>query len=159
MRKNIKKFIENILCRIVQLKKEILYFNNPLTEKAQLIYTFLDNSLVDFKLEPEAIDLVIPRYFREDDSEMAKRRRILFQQRLKENNLDVDPELNFPKRNFFKMDIKPEDAIKFIQIFELGRQNLKRVNDYIIANKKIDNEFIIGGEDKKFMEDERKKIA
>jgi hypothetical protein len=159
MRKIVKKFLENILCRIVQLKKEILYFNNPFPEKAMLIYTYFDNSLVDFKLEPDAVNLCIPRYFRDDDNEVKKRRNILLQQRLMENGLDVDPEVYFPKRNFFKMEIKPEDAIKFLQIFELGRQNLRRVNDYIIANKKVDNDFLIGGEDKKFMEDERKKIA
>jgi hypothetical protein len=159
LRKIVKQFLENILCRIVQLKKEILYFNNPFIEKAQMIYQFLDNSLIDFKFEPEAINLVIPRYFIDDLDEVKKRRNILLSQRLKENSLDVDPEVNFPKRNHFKFEIKQEDAVKFIQIFELGRQNLKRVNDYIIANKKVDNDFLIGGEDKKFMEDERKKIA
>jgi hypothetical protein len=158
MRRIVKKFLENVLCRIVQLYKEILYFNNPLSEKASLIYTFFDNNLIDFKLEPDAVNLCIPRYFREDDSEMTKIRKILFEQRLKENNLDIDPEENFPKRNFFKIDLKPEDAIKIIQIFELGRQNLRRVNHYIQSSKKVDNEYAIG-EDKKFMEDERKKIA
>ena len=157
MRNIIEKFLKNILCRIVQLKKEFLAFNNPFQQKGALIYVYLDNYLIDFKLEPENINLVIPRYFRENNSDNALLRRKILETRLKEFNLDVDPEEHFPKKNFFKKEISVEDAIRAIQTFELGRQNMRRINQ-LISNKKVENEFVIG-EDKKFMDDERKKIA
>lgn len=157
MRKVIRKFLENILCRIIQLKKEMLAFNNPFQQKGALIYIYLDNYLIDFKLEPDNIDLVIPRYFREDSSDITLMKRKLIETRLKEFNMDIDPEDYFPKKSFFKKDISVEEAIKYIQTFELGRQNMRRIN-ILIANKKVENDFVIG-EDKKFMDDERKKIA
>ena len=154
MRKIIKKFLNNILCRIVQLKKEILFINYTSLYPA---YLFLDNYLIEFKLEPDSINLVIPRMFREDDDKSFILRAKLYESRLKKY-LEIDPEEYFTKKEFFKKEISVDDAIRIIQTFELGRQNLKRINHLILSNKKVENDFNMT-EDKKFMDDERKKIA
>ena len=103
MRKIIKKFLYNILCRIVQLKKELLYINYT---SLSPVYLYLDNYLVEFKLEPDSVNLVLPRLFREDDNNSFKVRRKLYESRLKKY-LDIDTEEYFPKKNLIFYSFSP----------------------------------------------------
>lgn len=157
MRKLMKKFVENISCRVVQVKKELIFYNNPIIDLPAIPYVFLDDYLIDMKLEYDALEVKIPRYFREDNSEKAVQRRILLDQRLIEKNGDALPEEDFNKF-FYKIDMNLEDAIKIIQNVEMGRQNLKRISKSLkLAQKKNENE--LGGDKKIMMEDERKKLV
>ena len=76
IRAMVKKFLENIICRLVKVKGELIYYNNPVLELKPPHYIFLDDYLIDLKLEPEDLEIAIPRYFREDNSEAMVQRRI-----------------------------------------------------------------------------------
>jgi len=157
MRKSIKKFLENLLCRVNQIKAEIIYYHYPLggTNIKPCNYTFLDDYLIEMKLEPVAIDLPIPNFFRENNSEEVQMRRILLDEKLKEKYGSALPEkdvMNF----FFKFDLNFDEAIKILQNFEVGRQNMKRITKSLrLAQKKTDD----NPSDKKvLLEEDRKKV-
>lgn len=159
LRKTIKKFLENIMCRVIQIKRELIFYYNPPIDPTLNIpgipYIFLDDYLIDLKLEPDDLNLPIPRYFQED-TEATINRNILIEQRLIEKNGQTLPEQDITKF-FFKVDLNVEEAVKIIQNFEMGRQNLKRISKALkLAHKKVDND--MGGENKILMEDERKRL-
>lgn len=156
IRKVMKKFLGNILCRIVQLKLELIYYHYPLAQLSKMHYILFDDYLIDMKLEPDAMNLTIPRYFREETANTIDRD-ILINQRLIEKNGDSLPEQDVNKI-FYKIDLTFDDAVRLLQNFEMGRQNLKRVSKTLkLAQKKIENES--GGEKKILMEDEKKKLV
>jgi len=156
IRKVMHKFLGNIICRIVQLKLELIYYHYPLGSLLKMHYILFDDLLIDLKLEPESLNLTIPRYFREETEESLKRD-ILINQRLIEKNGDSLPEQDVTKI-FYKINLGFEDAVRILQNFEMGRQNLNRVNKTLkLAQKKIDSE--TGGEKKILMEDEKKKLV
>lgn len=156
MRKSIKKFLINLLCRVNQVKAEIIFFNNPIVECKPINYVFLDDYLIEMKLEPNAIDLIIPKYFRENNSEAVINRRILFEEKLKEKYGNSLPEIDITNF-YFKFDLNLDDAVKILQNFEVGRQNMKRITKSLkLAQKKSDNE---NNTDKKvLLEEDRKKV-
>jgi len=141
IRAMIKKFLENILCRLVKVKGEIIYYNNPILDLKPCHYVFLDEYLIDLKLEPDALDIAIPRYYREDNSDKMKERRILLEEGLKRvYNGNVLPEEDKTKF-FFHTDISFEDAIKTLQNFEIARQNIKRITAHLkLASKKAEEQ-------------------
>jgi hypothetical protein len=155
MRKSIKTFLANILCRVNQIKSEMIYYNYPIADVKPCHYIFLDDYLIEMKLEPEALNLVIPNYFRESQTELQKQRKVLLDEKLKERFGDDLPELDITNF-FFKFELNFEEAIKILQNFEVGRQNTKRItkslklaitkNDENTADKKV------------LMDDDRKKI-
>ena len=156
IRKVMHKFLGNILCRIVQLKLELIYYHYPLGQLLKMHYILFDDLLIDLKLEPDSLNLTIPRYFREETAKSQKRD-ILINQRLVEKNGDSLPEQDITKI-FYKINLGFEDAVRILQNFEMGRQNLNRVNKTLkLAQKKLDSE--TGGEKKILMEDEKKKLV
>ena len=155
MRKSIRKFLENILCRINQVKSEIIYYNYPIADVKPCHYIFLDDYLIEMKLEPEALNLVIPKFFRESKTEAEKMRKVLLDEKLKERFGDDLPEIDITNF-FFKFELNLDDAIKILQNFEVGRQNTKRITKSLkLAQTKNDE----NSSDKKvLMDDDRKKI-
>jgi hypothetical protein len=155
IRKMIKNFLENLIVRVCQIKKELIIYNNPIPDVQGISYIFFDDFLIDMKLEPEALNLPIPKYYLEDTEEI-KIRNVTLNQRLIEKNGNALPEQDITK-SFFNFEFNLEEAIKILQNFEVGRQNLKRVNKALkLAHKISDNE--IGGENKIMNEDDRKKL-
>ena len=156
MRKTIKKFVENVICRIIQLKKESIYAHMPFGDAvAPLMYVFLDERMIEFKFEPTQFELPIPRYFREENSETEKRNILLVERlKYKRNGADALPEedvIKFP----YKSDLNFEAAILIIQNFETGRNNLYRIQRALRSNMKYD-----GDSNKKFIsEEENRKLA
>ena len=130
IREMVKKFLQNILCRLIKVKGEIIYYNNPILELKPYHYVFLDEYLIDLKLEPDDLDLAIPRYFREDNTDKMIERRLLLENSLKRANGDTLPEEDRTKF-FYHMDISFEDAISMLQNFEICRQNIKRITQTI----------------------------
>jgi hypothetical protein len=157
MRQVIKKFLNNILARVVQIKKSLIFYNNPIIEVSTGIpYIFLDDYIIEMKLEPDDLNLPVPRYFAEDTPELANRK-LLIDQRLIEKNGNALPEEDITKF-FFSVNLNMEDAVKVLQNFEMGRQNLKRISKALkLAQKKIETD--MGGDKKILMEDERKKLV
>ena len=156
IREMVKKFLENILCRLVRIKGEIIYYNNPILELKPCHYVFLDEYLIDLKLEPEDLEIAIPRYYREDNSDKMQERRILLEEGLKRvNNGNTLPEEDKTKF-FYHVDLQFEDAIKMLQNFEIGRQNISRISTQLKYAMKKDKEQI--GSTQAIVSDEKKVI-
>ena len=144
IREMVKKFLQNILCRLVKVKGEIIYFNNPILELKPCHYVFLDEYLIDLKLEPDDLNLSIPRYFREDNSDKMIERRLLFENALKRVNGNTLPEEDRTKF-FYHIDITFDDSISILQNFEICRQNIKRITQKLKYELKKEKDPIAGG--------------
>ena len=59
----IKKVLESTICRICEIKKDLVLFN----PRPGSLYVHLDQLLFDLKYDPSIIEIPVPRYFREDD--------------------------------------------------------------------------------------------
>jgi len=59
----IKKTLECTICRICEIKKDLVIFN----PRPKSIYVHLDQLLFDLKYDPSIIEIPVPRYFKEDD--------------------------------------------------------------------------------------------
>jgi len=171
VRNSIKSMLEALLSRIIECKLELIFFNNPLYDlvpgKVSIPYVFLDDYLIELKLEVNALNLPIPRFFIEDNSDEKQKLRITCEQRWvaryedpnKVPQQDSSTKQALPEKDnvnfFFKTDMNAEDAIKIIQIFETSRQNLNRINSFMKSQKqkkKLENE-----EKKLYPEEELKK--
>ena len=144
IREMVKKFLQNILCRLVKVKGEIIYFNNPILEFKPCHYVFLDEYLIDLKLEPDDLDLAIPRYFREDNTDKMVERRLLLENSLKRANGNTLPEEDRTKF-FYHVDLTFDDAISMLQNFEIGRQNIKRITQKLKYESNRMKDPIAGG--------------
>ena len=144
IRSMVKNFLQNILCRLVKVKGEIIYFNNPILEFKPCHYVFLDEYLIDLKLEPEDLEIAIPRYFREDNSDKMVERRLLLENGLKRVNGNTLPEEDRTKF-FYHVDLSFEDAICMLQNFEICRQNIKRISQKLKYEMKKEKDPISGG--------------
>ena len=157
LRKYIKRFLKTLLCRVVQVKKEIIFYNNPILTLPGILYVFLDDYLIDLKKEPRDLDLPIPNYFRESYKNEVKVRNALISQQLINCFGDNLPEEDIYQKHYI-MDVKFDEAICILQNFEMARQGLTRVEKLIKEeNKKtfdhdIGTKVIIG-------EDESKKLV
>ena len=144
IRDMVKKFLQNILCRLVKVKGEIIYFNNPILELKPCHYVFLDEYLIDLKLEPDDLNLSIPRYFREDYSDKMIERRLIFEDALKRVNGNTLPEEDRTKF-FYHVDITFDESISILQNFEICRQNIKRITQKLKYELKKEKDPIAGG--------------
>ena len=59
----IKKVLESTICRICEIKRDLVYYNF----RQNSIYVHLDGLLFDLKYDPSVIEIPVPRYFKEDD--------------------------------------------------------------------------------------------
>ena len=144
IREMVKIFLQNIICRLVKVKGEIIYFNNPILELKPCHYVFLDEYLIDLKLEPEDLDLCIPRYFREDKSDKMIERKLILEDALKRVNGDTLPEEDRTKF-FYHVDIGFDDSISMLQNFEICRQNIKRITQKLKYELKKEKDVMAGG--------------
>lgn len=144
IRAMVKNFLQNILCRLVKVKGEIIYFNNPILEFKPCHYVFLDEYLIDLKLEPDDLEIAIPRYFREDYSDKMVERRLLLENGLKRLNGNTLPEEDRTKF-FYHVDLTFDDAVCMLQNFEIGRQNIKRITQKLKFEMKKEKDPMAGG--------------
>uniref|UniRef100_A0AAA9SWC5 IQ motif containing with AAA domain 1 n=1 Tax=Bos taurus TaxID=9913 RepID=A0AAA9SWC5_BOVIN len=109
----IRKILDAVMGRILELKNEMVELE--LTE-----FHYFDDILQDLKLEPQQLDIPIPKYFLKEKLEVIKGREKILSQILAESGLDVSAE---------KYQVKPiplEEAVKLIQIAERARQGRLR---------------------------------
>merc|ERR1711939_110192 len=59
----IKKTLECTICRICEMKKDLVLFN----PRPASIYVHLDQLLFDLKYDPSVIEIPVPRYFKDAD--------------------------------------------------------------------------------------------
>ncbi len=74
-RRFIKRVLESTICRICEMKKDLVLFN----PRPKSIYVHLDQLLFDLKYDPSIIEIPVPRYFKEDDKikvEMAFKEKV-----------------------------------------------------------------------------------
>jgi SpoVK/Ycf46/Vps4 family AAA+-type ATPase len=153
----VKNFLQNILCRLVKVKGEIIYFNNPILEFKPCHYVFLDEYLIDLKLEPDDLEIAIPRYFREDNRDNIVERRLLLENGLKRINGNTLPEQDRTKF-FYHVDLGFEDAICMLQNFEICRQNIKRISQKLKYEMKRGEKDLGGGGGQTLASEERRSI-
>ena len=156
IRAMVKKFLENILCRLIKVKGEIIYYTNPIIDLKPCHYVFLDEYLIDLKLEPSDLEISIPRYFREDNSDKMKERRILLEEGLKRVNNGKILEEEDKTKFFYHVDLQFEEAVSILQNFEICRQNIKRISAQLkFASKKNEeqsgNNQVLVGDEKRAM--------
>lgn len=151
LRKYIKKFLENVLCRIVQLKKEIINYNNPVVTLPPVPYIFLDEYLIDLKLEPRDFDLVIPKYFSEDHDDLTQKRMKIVDEMLILKFGNCLPEEDVITNRYFNVEMSFDDAIKILQNLELGRQATKRIDRLVKKESELVGELLAGEESKKLL--------
>ena len=144
IRAMVKNFLQNILCRLVKVKGEIIYFNNPILEFKPCHYVFLDEYLIDLKLEPDDLEIAIPRYFREDNSDKMVERRLLLENGLKRVYGNTLPERDTTKL-FYHVSFGFDDAVCMLQNFEICRQNIKRISQRLKYEMKKEKDPISGG--------------
>nr|XP_005902583.1 PREDICTED: IQ and AAA domain-containing protein 1 [Bos mutus] len=109
----IRKILDAVMGRILELKNEMVELE--LTE-----FHYFDDILQDLKLEPQQLDIPIPKYFLKEKLEVIKGREKILSQILAESGLDVSAK---------KYQVKPiplEEAVKLIQIAERARQGRLR---------------------------------
>ena len=59
----IKRVLESTICRICEVKKDLVLFN----PRPASMYVHLDQLLFDLKYDPSIIEIPVPRYFKEFD--------------------------------------------------------------------------------------------
>lgn len=165
IRDMVRKFLENIICRLVKVKFELCYYSIPDLQDPKikpLDYIFLDDYLIDLKLEPCDLEIPIPRFFREDFSKERRERNCMLEERLKEvykNGKRLPDGNTLPEqdkiKNFYVADMSLEDAISVIQNFEISRQNIKRIEKLTKVTKKVEENK--GGEN--MVSEEKKKAT
>ena len=104
----------------------------------------MDEYLIDLKLEPDDLEIAIPRYFSEDYSDKMVERRLLLENGLKRVNGNTLPEEDRTKF-FYHVDLSFDDAVCMLQNFEIGRQNVKRISQKLKFEMKKEKDPMAGG--------------
>ena len=66
----IKKMLESTIIRLLEVKETLLVLNPRKTS----IYINLDDLLMDLKLDPDSLEIPIPRYFAEENRDYLEKR-------------------------------------------------------------------------------------
>ena len=135
-RLHVKKVVELVIRRIIELKHDLVKWNPPNSfvrirvgpeEAFPWEYVNLDDILVDLKLLPDTLEIPVPKYFKEDLSHQLNERDKLVQgyMRIKHNTdsiyLSDSFDCSMPLEN-----MTLDKAIEIIQRNERGRQGLER---------------------------------
>lgn len=131
-RMHVKKVLELVIRRIIELKHELVRWNPPNSyvripqgpeEAFPWEYINLDDILVDLKLSPETLEVPIPRYFKEDHANVINQRdnflKAYMQEQLSTDAIYIDDQYETPVP-IENMDI--QRAVDIIQRNERGRQ-------------------------------------
>lgn len=122
-RRDIKMVLECVMARLCQVKSELVKFG---PDGSQSDFLNLDELLLDLKLSPSALEVPIPRYFkergREDDEENQKRDTL--EKCFEEHGIAAGDADDGPMQLIPKMT--KEQAIRLIQKNERGRQGMVR---------------------------------
>ncbi|XP_055977538.1 dynein regulatory complex protein 11 [Sorex fumeus] len=109
----IRKVLDGVMGRILELKNEMVELE--LSE-----FHYFDDILQDLKLEPQQLDIPIPKYFMKEKMEAIKAREKMLAQILAESGL-MTPDLALSAKT-----IPLEKAVKLVQLAERMRQGRLR---------------------------------
>ena len=118
----IKKILESTIIRLLEVK-EILIFLNP---RPKSIFINLDDLLMDLKLDPDCLEIPIPRYFAEENRDYLEKRSQLVNKLFISNFNTDQPEEDEHEEMFF-LELNLENAVRIIQKNERGRQGRERL--------------------------------
>ena len=133
---HVKKVLELVIRRILELKNELVKWNPPnsylkMPKGPEVAFPWeyinLDDILVDLKLSPTTLEIPVPKYFKEDNgSNIAQRDRLVSGYMKLKHNHD---KLFIPDKyaaNTFLEPMTVDKAIEVIQRNERGRQGKER---------------------------------
>eukprot|EP00743_Colponemidia_sp_Colp-15_P001010 GILK01001116.1.p1 GENE.GILK01001116.1~~GILK01001116.1.p1 ORF type:complete len:850 (-),score=212.62 GILK01001116.1:85-2634(-) len=120
-RRHIKQVLESTMARICQIKSELVFFN----PRPKSDYVHLDDVLVDLKLNPDILEISVPKFFLEDNRDELERRTQLLNGCLLQFQGVDDPDVE-SKEDPFAMDFSFDVAVRLIQKNERGRQGRNR---------------------------------
>lgn len=133
---HVKKVVEFVIRRIIELKMDLVKWNPPNSflqmptgpeEAFPWEYINLDDILVDLKLSPKSLEIPIPKYFKEDLSRQLEQRDKLVSgyMRLVRGADDLFLPDNFQSAMPLE-EMTIEKAIEIVQRNERGRQGKER---------------------------------
>lgn len=157
-RRLVKEMLENVMVRLCELKRELV-FNNVVKHKApQSDFIHLDELLIDLKLNEDALEVPIPRHFLKENKEALDQRNQLHEKSLEQFGKSTLPEEEEIEDDYLR-DIDLDTAIRIIQKNERGRQGIDRGYQAIKKHKndlkkrerdmKMHEEIDMAGEDNK----------
>ena len=112
----IKKMLESTIIRLLEVKETLLVLNPRKTS----IYINLDDLLMDLKLDPDSLEIPIPRYF-------AEEKRAQLVNKLFISNFNSDQPEEDEQEEMFFLELNLENAVRIIQKNERGRQGRERI--------------------------------
>lgn len=118
----VKNMLDNTMMRIVELRKDLVMFNIS-TKAVNSDFVNFDELLFELKILPEQLEVPIPRYLKDEDQKLAKRR-VIIDGFLEMEDRHLPEEEVLEIRNPVEMD--PEAEIWMILVNERGRQGIQR---------------------------------
>lgn len=114
-RLDIKEVLEGVMGRMLQIKEYLVKMSG-------FKFINFDDILVDLKLIPETLELPVPRYFVDERQKDLELREKLVKTLIAARDADAEEEPDDKSEARMTMD----DAIRFIQVNERGRQGKQR---------------------------------
>ena len=114
-RLDIKEVLESVMGRILEIKEYLVKLSG-------FKFINFDDILVDLKLIPETLELPVPRYFVDERQKDLELREKLVKTLIAARDADAEEEADDNRPAQMSMD----DAIRFIQVNERGRQGKQR---------------------------------
>lgn len=139
-RQDLKFILEVVMARLTQVKAQCVKFG---PDGRPSDYLNLENYLLDLKLGPEALEIPIPRYFKEkSDNDDANKKRDVLEKCLEEHGMvgGIDTDAGYSS---YIPKLTKDQAIRIIQKNERGRQGnvraklMKELRDEDSMRKKL----------------------
>uniref|UniRef100_A0A672LMY3 Zgc:153738 n=1 Tax=Sinocyclocheilus grahami TaxID=75366 RepID=A0A672LMY3_SINGR len=113
----IRQVLDSVMGRVLELKNEIV-------EKEFSEYHYMDDIIQDLRINPEDLEIPIPRYFIRERNKVLQDRERMFAAIL--NQMDVTDNNNWIVLSSCNAHVTLERAIKVIQVAERARQGRLR---------------------------------
>ena len=146
-RQDLKFILEVVMARLCQVKAQCVKFG---PDGRATDYLNLENYLLDLKLDPSALEVPIPHYFREkNDDDDANKKRDVLEKCLEEHGMlgGIDTDVSYTS---YIPKLTKDQAIRLIQKNERGRQGnvraklMKELRDEDNMRKKLTNSSAAG---------------
>lgn len=123
-RRDLKLILEVVMARLCQVKAACVKFG---PEGRQSDYLNLENYLLDLKQGPEALEVPIPRYYKEKgDNDDSNKKRDVLEKCLEEHGMIGGMDTDDSSYQNYIPKLTKEQAIRLIQKNERGRQGMVR---------------------------------
>eukprot|EP00403_Amphidinium_massartii_P034621 CAMPEP_0178443034 /NCGR_PEP_ID=MMETSP0689_2-20121128/38582_1 /TAXON_ID=160604 /ORGANISM="Amphidinium massartii, Strain CS-259" /LENGTH=855 /DNA_ID=CAMNT_0020066819 /DNA_START=48 /DNA_END=2612 /DNA_ORIENTATION=- len=124
-RRSIKKVLKSTITRILELKKELIFYNPRQRNR----FVALDEVLTDLKLNPATVEWKVPRYFLDDKEcreEIEEKQYKIEHYHKVIFGVPPDPDELKDKKDPFEVGLTTDQAVAIIQKNERGRTGIQR---------------------------------